>query len=46
MLAPWHDVDPDAVLPGHGPVAALLAKADRSGLRRSDLSLVIPEGMP
>ena len=46
VLAPWHDVDPDAALPGHGPVAELLAKADRSGLRRSNLSLVIPEGMP
>ena len=46
VLAPWRDVDPDAALPGHGPVAGLLAKADRSGLRRSNLSLVIPEGMP
>lgn len=46
VLAPWHDVDPDAALPGHGPVADLLAKADHSGLRLSDLSLVIPEGMP
>ena len=24
VLAPWHDVDPDAVLPGYGPVAGLL----------------------
>ena len=46
VLGPWRDVDPDAALPGHGPVAGLLAKADRSGLRRSNLSLVIPEGMP
>jgi 2-amino-4-hydroxy-6-hydroxymethyldihydropteridine diphosphokinase len=46
VLAPWRDVDPDAALPGHGPVAELLAKADQSGLRRSNLSLVIPEGMP
>ena len=46
VLAPWHDVDPDAGLPGHGPVAELLAKADHSGLRPSDMSLVIPEGMP
>jgi 2-amino-4-hydroxy-6-hydroxymethyldihydropteridine diphosphokinase len=46
VLGPWHDVDPDAELAGHGPVAELLAKADRSGLRRSALSLVIPEGMP
>jgi 2-amino-4-hydroxy-6-hydroxymethyldihydropteridine diphosphokinase len=46
VLGPWRDVDPDAALPGHGPVAGLLAKADRSGLRRSNLSLVIPEGLP
>ena len=46
VLGPWRDVDPDAALPGHGPVAELLAKADRSGLRRSNLSLVIPEGQP
>jgi 2-amino-4-hydroxy-6-hydroxymethyldihydropteridine diphosphokinase len=46
VLGPWRDVDPDAALPGHGPVADLLAKADRSGLRRSNLSLVIPEGTP
>ena len=45
MLAPWHDVDPDAALPGRGPVAELLAKADANGLRPSNLRLVIPEGM-
>ena len=45
VLAPWHDVDPDAVLPGRGPVADLLAKADANGLRPSTLRLVIPEGM-
>ena len=46
VLAPWRDVDPDAVLPGHGPVSEVLAKAGHSGIRRSNLSLVIPEGMP
>lgn len=25
VLVPWHDIDPDAVLPGHGPVEELLA---------------------
>ncbi|HET8896034.1 MAG TPA: 2-amino-4-hydroxy-6-hydroxymethyldihydropteridine diphosphokinase [Protaetiibacter sp.] len=25
VLAPWSQVQPDAVLPGHGPIAALLA---------------------
>ena len=45
VLGPWHDVDPDAVLPGHGDVAGLLAglpAADRFGIRRSPLTLTIP----
>jgi 2-amino-4-hydroxy-6-hydroxymethyldihydropteridine diphosphokinase len=46
VLAPWHDVDPDAALPGRGPVADLLAQADRTGLRRSNLRLEVPEGTP
>jgi 2-amino-4-hydroxy-6-hydroxymethyldihydropteridine diphosphokinase len=33
VLAPWHDLDPGAELPGHGPVAALLAGLDRTGVR-------------
>jgi 2-amino-4-hydroxy-6-hydroxymethyldihydropteridine diphosphokinase len=37
VLVPWADVDPDAVLPGHGRVADL--RADRSGVRRTDLEL-------
>ena len=32
VLVPWLDVDPDAVLPGHGPVADLAV--DRSTVRR------------
>jgi 2-amino-4-hydroxy-6-hydroxymethyldihydropteridine diphosphokinase len=43
VLAPWHDADPDAVLPGYGPVAELLAGADQSGIRRSQRPLVIQE---
>lgn len=43
VLAPWHDADPDAVLPGHGPVAALLASVDQTGLRRSGVPLVFQE---
>lgn len=43
VLAPWHDVDPDAVLPGHGPVADLLARASQTGIRRSKAPLVLPE---
>jgi 2-amino-4-hydroxy-6-hydroxymethyldihydropteridine diphosphokinase len=43
VLRPWLDLDPDAVLPGHGPVAALLAKlgpdAEQGMRRRDDLVL-------
>jgi 2-amino-4-hydroxy-6-hydroxymethyldihydropteridine diphosphokinase len=46
VLAPWHDVDPDAVLPGRGPVTALLGAVDTSGIRRSDLELSVPGGAP
>ena len=45
VLAPWRDVDPAAVLPGHGPVAALLARADQAGAglrHRPDLDLDAP----
>ncbi|MEU9856854.1 2-amino-4-hydroxy-6-hydroxymethyldihydropteridine diphosphokinase [Streptomyces sp. NPDC047974] len=44
VLAPWHDVDPEAQLPGHGPVAALLAALGHEGLTpRPDLELRLPE---
>jgi 2-amino-4-hydroxy-6-hydroxymethyldihydropteridine diphosphokinase len=36
VLAPWADVEPDAVLPGHGRVKDLLAELDTSGVRRRD----------
>jgi 2-amino-4-hydroxy-6-hydroxymethyldihydropteridine diphosphokinase len=40
VLEPWHDVEPDAILPGHGPIADLLAKvSDQSVRRRDDLTL-------
>lgn len=40
VLAPWLDVDPGAALPGHGPVAALLAALGPGGTtRRDDLVL-------
>jgi 2-amino-4-hydroxy-6-hydroxymethyldihydropteridine diphosphokinase len=46
VLIPWLDVEPDAVLPGHGPIAALLAaldQSDRDGVtRRADLLLLDP----
>jgi 2-amino-4-hydroxy-6-hydroxymethyldihydropteridine diphosphokinase len=41
VLAPWLDVEPDAVVPGHGPVRDLVAGLDLTGVtRRVDLSLV------
>ena len=43
VLAPWHDLDPRAALPGRGQVAALLAAAGRDGVRpRPDLALGPP----
>jgi 7,8-dihydro-6-hydroxymethylpterin-pyrophosphokinase len=51
VLVPWHDVDPDASLPGFGPVTGLVARlgtiAGRGGAeadtvrRRSDLRLTV-----
>src|SRR5690606_39093507 len=32
VLAPWHDVDPQAQLPGRGPVADLLTAVTREGV--------------
>ena len=44
VLRPWLDVDPGAVLPGHGPVAGVLAAlgpdAEHGMRRRDDLVLV------
>ncbi len=47
VLAPWHDADPDAVIPGHGRVADLLKAAASGpggdgGIRRSAGKLVLP----
>jgi 2-amino-4-hydroxy-6-hydroxymethyldihydropteridine diphosphokinase len=40
VLAPWHDVEPDAELLDHGPVAELLEKAGTDAVaRRDDLLL-------
>lgn len=40
VLAPWYDLDPDAELPGAGPVADLLEKTGDQALSlRDDLSL-------
>ena len=34
VLLPWLDVDPDAEVPGRGPVSVLLRRLDSSGVRR------------
>jgi 2-amino-4-hydroxy-6-hydroxymethyldihydropteridine diphosphokinase len=34
VLAPWHDADPQARLPGYGPVADLLAALGADGIVR------------
>ncbi len=36
VLVPWHEVEPDAVLVGHGRIADLLNGVDASGVRRRD----------
>jgi 7,8-dihydro-6-hydroxymethylpterin-pyrophosphokinase len=46
VLAPWHDADPGAVLPGYGPVAALLDGLDQSGIRRSAVPFDRPLAVP
>lgn len=44
VLAPWCDLDPQARLPGRGPVADLLAIVTREGVTpRTDLELRLPE---
>ena len=39
VLAPWLQLDPDAELPGAGPVRSLLAHLGSAGVRRTDLAL-------
>jgi 2-amino-4-hydroxy-6-hydroxymethyldihydropteridine diphosphokinase len=42
VLIPWLEIEPDAVLPGHGPLADLLAarpQEDRDSVRLTPLSL-------
>ncbi|MEU3860516.1 2-amino-4-hydroxy-6-hydroxymethyldihydropteridine diphosphokinase [Streptomyces sp. NPDC028722] len=44
VLAPWHDVDPQARLTGRGAVADLLSAVTREGVApRADLELRLPE---
>ena len=40
VLVPWLDIEPDAVLPGHGPIAEVMAGLSADGVhRRDDLRL-------
>ncbi|GGW44694.1 MULTISPECIES: 2-amino-4-hydroxy-6-hydroxymethyldihydropteridine diphosphokinase [Streptomyces] len=44
VLAPWHDVEPGAQVPGRGPVSELLDTVSREGVAaRADLELQLPE---
>ncbi|MCK7627958.1 2-amino-4-hydroxy-6-hydroxymethyldihydropteridine diphosphokinase [Streptomyces sp. RS10V-4] len=44
VLVPWHDIDPEAEVPGRGAVAALLASLGSAGVApRADLELRLPE---
>lgn len=44
VLAPWHDVDPAAEVPGRGAVAELLTGLGRAGVSpRADLELSLPD---
>jgi 2-amino-4-hydroxy-6-hydroxymethyldihydropteridine diphosphokinase len=43
VLVPWLEVEPGAVLPGYGPVAALAAAAGGAGVRRlAGVTLELP----
>ncbi len=42
VLAPWHDADPEAEIPGRGRVADLLAAIGMAGVARVDGALLHP----
>jgi 2-amino-4-hydroxy-6-hydroxymethyldihydropteridine diphosphokinase len=42
VLAPWHDADPQAQLPGRGPVADLLAALGTAGVARVEGAVLHP----
>jgi len=46
VLAPWHDVDPGAVIPGQGRVADLLAALPAGGVRPRPDARLQPPGSP
>ena len=42
VLAPWHDIDPGASLPGQGLVRDLLAGLETGGIRRAP-GMLLPQ---
>lgn len=36
VLVPWHELEPDAEIPGAGPIAELLEQTGREGVNRRD----------
>ncbi|HEY2309288.1 MAG TPA: 2-amino-4-hydroxy-6-hydroxymethyldihydropteridine diphosphokinase [Streptosporangiaceae bacterium] len=42
VLAPWHDADPQAQLPGRGPVADLLTALGTAGVARVEGAVLHP----
>ena len=42
VLAPWHDIEPDAEIPGHGRIEELLKAIGLDGVRRADGSGLQP----
>jgi 2-amino-4-hydroxy-6-hydroxymethyldihydropteridine diphosphokinase len=47
VLVPWLDIDPEATVPGRGPVRDLLAGLDVSGVRRQpEMMLRLPPAAP
>jgi 2-amino-4-hydroxy-6-hydroxymethyldihydropteridine diphosphokinase len=42
VLVPWHDLEPEAEIPGAGPIAELLEQTGREGVTlRDDIELVL-----
>jgi 2-amino-4-hydroxy-6-hydroxymethyldihydropteridine diphosphokinase len=39
VLVPWADVEPDAILPGYGPVRDLLRGLNTTGITRTEMEL-------
>lgn len=42
VLVPWFDIDPNAVIAGHGGLVDLLARLPRDGIERTEIVLTVP----